>query len=258
MQKNLPIIIVGTCKKLKAFLAALLMLQVSLCCHGQVYETDKICGTDTVDYRSMNLKTMQPIHYKAFACTQAAKLGLRVNLGFSSFSYYGGTNHWLGKHNAGHFGVGIAHGKFNLGVSFALATVTPGSQLVFGGDTVTQSVQLNPVKSRYYAGYSIDLLRNFSIEPQFGLTRNSFFVINEKDLNKTFNIPKVDGLTAGATLNKYFRLKDFQFIAVFLSYNYSFSNYQNINTSLHSGYSEYSFGLSYKVFAKRKLFERIN
>ena len=52
---------------------------------------DKVCGTDTiyVDYR--DLKTGGQINYKAFKCTQVAKAGIKIELGYSSYLYNGGT-----------------------------------------------------------------------------------------------------------------------------------------------------------------------
>ena len=235
-----------------------MILLTSKICQGQTYNKDKTCGADTIYIDTRSLKTGDGINYKAFSCTQVSHFGIRVNLGFSWFSYYGGTKKWIGNHNAGVFGLALVYGKFNLGVDFKLTTVTPGSKLVFSSDTLTPEAKLNPIKAVFFTGYSIDLKNNFSLEPHVGITKNSFYVINEKELNTSFNIPKVYGLNSGVTLNKYFRLKEFQFISVFFSYNYGFTNFKKINPNLGKGYSEWSCGLSYKVFGKRSFHERLN
>ena len=227
-------------------------------CYGQLYNKDKVCGTDTiyVDYR--DLKTGERINYKAFECTQVAKAGIRIDLGYSSYSYNLRTKKWLGNHNGALFGLTLVHRKFNLGAKFKFASTTPKSQLVFNGDTLAYEAKLNPPKIDFYAGFSLDLKYNFSIEPYFGVTRNLFYVINEKELNKSFNIPKVHGLNAGVTLNKYFKLKEFQFLSLFFTYGYGFTNFKKVNSSLGVGYSEWTLGLSYKAFAKKIFHERIN
>jgi hypothetical protein len=150
-----------------------------------------VCGTDTIHIDQIHIKMGGRIKYDAFQCTQVSKLGVRFNLGFSSFSYYGRTEKWIGNHNAGMIGFSLAYGKFNLGVNFKLTTVTPQSELVFNGDTLTQDAKLNPIKDDFYVSYSIDLKNNFSIEPHLGLTKNLFFIINEKALNKSFTIPNI-------------------------------------------------------------------
>ena len=165
---------------------------------------------------------------------------------------------WLGNHKAVLFGFSFVHRRINLGAKFKFATTTPKSLLVFNGDTLTYEAKLNPPKIDFYAGYSLDLKYNFSIEPYFGITRNIFYVINEKELNKSFNIPGVNGVNTGVTLNKYFKLKEFQFLSLFLTYGYGFTNFKKVNSSLGVGYSEWTLGLSYKVFAKKRFHEKVN
>lgn len=227
-------------------------------CQAQMCHKDKVCGADTIHVNYRDLKTGDRNSYDAFLCTQVSPLGMRLNFGFSSFSYYGGTRKWIGNHNAGVFGLSVVYGKFNVGLNFKLTTVTPATKLVFSGDTLTKAAKLNPVKADFYAGYSLDLDKNFSIEPHLGLTRNVFYVINEKELNQSFSIPKIYGLTPGVTLNKYFKSRDFQFFSVFISYHYGFTNFRKINPALGKGYSEWTIGLAYKVFAKRTFHEKLN
>jgi opacity protein-like surface antigen len=240
------------------FLAISVTFFLANICNGQLYNKDKVCGTDTIyiDYR--DLKTGEQINYKAFECTQVAKTGIRVDLGYISYSYNPRTKNWLGNHSGVLVGLTLVHRKFSIGAKFKLATTTPKSQLAFNGDTLTYEAKLNPPKIDFYAGYSFDLKYNFSIEPYVGVTRNLFYVINEKDLNKSFDIPKVHGLITGVTLNKYFKLKEFQFLSIFITYGYGFSNFKKVHSSLGVGYSEWTLGLSYKAFAKKSFHERIH
>jgi hypothetical protein len=234
-----------------------MILVTSQICQGQIYNKDKVCGADTVYVDTRSLKTGDRINYKAFSCTQVSQFAIRVNVGFSSFSYYGGTQKWIGDHNAGVFGLALVYGKFSVGLDFNLTTVTPRSNLVLSSDTLTPQAKMNPIKAVFSTGYSIELKNNFSLEPHVGITKNSFYVINEKELNTSFNIPDVYGLNSGVTFNKYFRLKEFQFISAFFTYNYGFANFKKINPKLGKGYSEWSCGFSYKAFGKRSFYERL-
>ncbi|MBC7875212.1 MAG: hypothetical protein H7Y01_14505, partial [Ferruginibacter sp.] len=222
-----------------------------------LYNKDKVCGTDTVyiDYR--DLKFGRQIKYNAFECTQVAKPGIRFELGYTSHSYNHGTKKWLGNHSGFQLGLALVHRNVNIGIKFKLATIIPKSQLLFKGDTLIYEDLLNPIKIDYYAGYSFDLKHNFSIEPYVGITRNLFNVITEKERNKTFDIPDVHGLNTGVTLNKYFKLKEFHFLSVFITCGYGFSNFKKAHPSLGAGYSEWAVGLSYKVFGKNRFHEKI-
>lgn len=224
--------------------------------HGQQYNRDRICGTDTISVDYVHRMTGKRIQYKAFECTQVSKLGIRFDVGFNTYSYNARTKLWLGNHNGAIFGLVFAYKNFNLGFHFKPATVSPGSELIFNGDTLRKNAQLNPIKIECDLSYSIDFKYNFSMEPYIGFTRNSFHVINEEDINKTYTIPNSFGMTAGVTINKYFKLKELKFISLFVRYGYGLTDFKKTNDQLGTGYSDLAIGLSYKAFYKRKFLNR--
>lgn len=245
-----------TMKKLRLLPVAFLILNV---CYSQVYNRNPACGTDTIHVSYRNRMTWDSVNYFAFNCTRVGKAGIRFDFGPVRSTYDGATENWLGNHAGAILGAAFVHDKFNIGIKMKVETnLKPGSELVFNGDTVPYEAKLNPIRLDFYAGYSLNLKFNFTIEPYIGITRNLFYVINEEELNKDFNIPRFTGLNAGITLNKYFRLKEFQFLSIFLTYGYGFSNFKKINSSLGSDYTEWNFGLAYKVFAKKRYHEKIN
>lgn len=227
-------------------------------CYGQLYNKEKHCGADTINVDTYNRKTGESIKYKAFECTQVSNFGIRVDIGFNTYSYSNNTKQWLGDHNGALFGLTLAYKNFNFGVKFKPATVNPKSVLVFNGDTLPKNADLNPIKFEYDISYSLALKYNFAIEPYIALTNNSFHVINEKDLNKNYKISKIIGLTTGLTLNKYFKLNEFKFLAVFVKYGYGFTNFKKANSQLGRGYSDFSVGIAYKAFYKRNFLNPIN
>jgi hypothetical protein len=234
----------------------LLMLPMSYG-YAQSYNREKTCGTDTIHVNYRDLKYGGQVSYLAFQCTQAGKLGIRFDLGYASHTYRGNTKNWMGTHPGGMLGIALVHDKINVGVRFKVATIHPRTQLLFDGDTLMYDADLNPGKIDFYAGYSFDLPYNFAFEPYAGVTKHLFHVINEEQLNKTYDIPSLHGFHAGLTINKYFRLKDFQFLSLYASWGYGFADFAKIHPSLGSGYSEWSVGLAYKVMVKRKFLERI-
>lgn len=242
-------------KKLRLLPVAFLLLNV---CYSQVYNRSPTCGTDTIHVHYRDRMRFDTVEYYAFECTRVGKAGLRFDFGPVRSRYDKATENWLGNHAGAILGAAFVHDKFNIGIKMKVETnLEPGSELVFNGDTVPFEAKLNPIRLDFYAGYSLNLKFNFTIEPYVGVTRNVFYVINEEELNKEFSIPKFTGLNTGITLNKYFRLKEFQFLSIFLTYGYGFANFKKINSSLGSNYSEWNFGLAYKVFAKNRYHEKI-
>ncbi len=242
---------------MKKHLLSCFLLMLLFQSYGQQYNRNKLCGTDTVAVDYVHRMTGQRIQYKAFSCTQASALGIRFDVGFNTYAYNARTRSWLGNHNGALFGLALVYKNFNLGFSFKPATVNPQTALMFNGDTLGNNADLNPIKIQCDLGYSIDFLYNFSVEPFIGFTRHSFHVINEKDLNKNYIIRKAFGVTTGVTLHKYFRLKELKFMSLFVKYGYGFADFKRTHPQLGAGYSDLSFGISYKAFYKRKFLQRI-
>jgi hypothetical protein len=224
---------------------------------AQNYERNSICGHDTIEVSYTSRKTGASVQYKAFECTKVSKLGIRVELGFNHYRYNTKTENWLGNHNGPLLGLTIAYGDFNVGVKFKPATIRPKQNLDFNGEQLTSDAKLNPNKIDYDLSYSLNFRHNISLEPYIALTANSFVVINEKELGKSYHINKTKGLTAGVTLNKYLHLRDFQFLSVFARYGYGLTNFKTVNPNLGAGYSDIAIGIAYKGFIKQKLLRRI-
>jgi hypothetical protein len=224
---------------------------------AQQYKRNKVCGTDTITVNGYDLKMGRPFQYRGFECTKASALGIRVEFGYNQCNYNGNTKQWLGVYEGGILGLHLALLKWNAGVRFKLGTATPRTQVLAGGDTIDGRASFNPIKVDYTLGYSIDLKHNFSIEPCMGITKNTFHVVNAKELGKTYRLPTIYSLYTGLTLNKYFKLKDFQFLSLYLSYGQGFTNFKKLNTGLGKGYSEWAVGIAYKVFANLKFQEKI-
>jgi hypothetical protein len=225
---------------------------------SQSYNREKQCGTDTVRVNFYHRKFGELFNYLAFRCRQAGKIGIRFDMGYVSHSYKGNTKDWLSRHKGGVFGIALLHDKITVGVRFKVASAHPRSQLLFEGDTLVYDADINPGKIDFYAGYSFNLPYNFAVEPYAGVTKHLFHVINEKELNRYYNIPSIHGFHAGLTLNKYFRIKDFHFLSVFASYTYGVADFKKVHPSLGSGYSDWSVGLAYKVMTNRKFLDKIN
>jgi hypothetical protein len=89
------------------------------------------------------------------------------------------------------------------------------------------------------------------IDPYVGLSRNFFYVANEKELNKEYAIPSVTGVTGGLKLkiNRYFHSPiDELYWTPFVNLGYSFVDYKKVNEKLGTGYFEWTIGATYIAF----------
>lgn len=232
------------------------LMTCTLWVFGQNYQRGVVCDPDTVRYGNSYSKLGPIAQYKAFRCTQVTKLGIRVDAGFNHYAYSSKTRAWLGNHNGPLLGISIAYTNFSVGIKFKPATVTPQTELTFNGVLLTGEAKLNPNKIDYELAYSINLKQNISIEPFIGFSTNRFVVINEKDLKKHYEIENAKGSIAGVALNKYFRLKGFQFFSVFARYGYGFVDFKSSNGQLSNGYSDLSLGIAYKAFGKKRFLKK--
>lgn len=195
--------------------------------------------------------------YKALECTKISSCGLRLDVGVTQYYYNTPTAAWLGNHGGPCLSLSIPIVKWNLGVRFKPYTVNPRGDLVFNKDTLTRKAKLNPVKTDFFVSYSFDFKYNFSCEPYLGYSINSFHVINQDSLKKLFVIPSTVGIIGGLTLNKYFRLSPETFMAVFASMGYAFADFKKAHPTLEAGYTEWTAGIAFKGFFKRRLYKKI-
>lgn len=235
-----------------------ILLMKSSFAHSQEYNRAVICGSDTEHVNYIGLKYGELVDYYAFRCKQVSPWGIRLEIGRSSFIYTPETARWLGRHNGGSFAVYVAYGNLNIGARTVLTSAISKTDLVLDGKLLESNAKLNPIKIEYSAGYSVNLKYNFCAEPFLAVTKNAFYVLKEDSIGKHYQIPQVYGFTTGIGLNKYFRVREFEFLALFVRYSHSFSNFKKVEKSLGIGYSEWNFGIAYKVFAKKTIMKPIN
>ena len=240
--RNLPLYII------------LLLLPASVC--AQEYNRNPVCGTDTISRDYEDLKNRR-IQYRAFECTKPTDFGIRIEMGYERFFYNPKTQAWLGNHEGYMAGIAVAYHNFSFGAKAKVATVRPETELTFDGELLTAAAKLNPVKIDYDVSYDFNLRYNFTLAPYVAYTTSEFRVINQDSLGRHYDIPKRRGFTAGIALNKYFRIKDFEFFGLFVRWSYGFTNFEKVHPDLGRGYSNLTFGIAYKGFGKTHFYKRL-
>lgn len=241
---------------------ATFMIVIFLVCgavHGtaQIHRYTTTCKPDTVNIDHWNIKTGDREVYRAVSCSESYFIGVRVEAGSSRFSYTQRTKNWTGNHNAAVVGLAIVYGHFTVGAKFKLASVRPKYSLNFDGVIIGNEAVVNPTKWDLDVGYSFDLKYNFSLESYLALTSNNFILLNKEDSELTHSIGKTNAWTVGCTINKYFRIKNFEYFGLFVRYGYGFSDFRKIHTGLGKGFSEISLGVMYKGFLNHVFYKKI-
>lgn len=224
------------------------------------------CSNDTV--RISELHRMQRIYIRdvdsgeeiltqALFCYRRSNFGVRLEMGLSHFFYAPKTTLWLGEHFGPHFLFGASYKGFTLGIRFQPMTIQPQSVLAFNGIDLTSEAKLNRNMTIYQMGYSLNFNKLFSVEPFLGWNSTSFLVINEQDLQKQYAFSKANGLTLGLTLNKYFQVSEFGYMALFVTLGRGFLDFNQVHPSLERGYFDWTAGIAFKGFATKYFYRKV-
>ena len=232
---------------------------------GQKWNKEIICSSDTLTvepyipmrYTPKNLDTLNKEPYKVIQCRTRSNIGFRFEIGISNYYYRKQTTSWIGQHGGPNFNLILTIDKLNFGFRFKPWTITPKKEMDFNGQILPTTAKLNSIKLDYYIGYSLDFEKLISIEPYIGYNQSSFIVINEDELNQNFSFNKSGGLIIGATINKYFKIKEYEYISIFGTIGYGFINYNKIHSDLDNGCFEWNLGIAYKGFFTKRFNRKV-
>lgn len=247
------------------FLIITLTILTNITSFGQKWNPEIICSSDTLTvepyvsmkYNPEKVDSINQESYKIVQCQTRSNVGFRMDIAVSNYYYGDKTTSWIGQHGGPNFNFIFVMNKINLGFRFKPWTINPKKEMDFNGQTLPITAKFNNIRLDYYVGYSVDFEKLISVEPYLGYNRTSFLVINEDEINQKFSINKTGGLIAGATLNKYFKLKDYGYISVFGTVGYGFVDYKKVHSDLDNGYFEWNFGVSVKGFGTKRFNKRV-
>ncbi len=239
---------------------SILMSTISL---GQKWIPEIICSTDTLSiepYISMKYNpknTIKQEPYKIVKCRTRSNVGFRIDIAASNYYYGNKTTSWIGQHIEPNFNIILVINKLNFGIRFKSWTIKPQKEIKFDEQILPTLAKLNNIRLDYYLGYSFDFEKLISIEPYVGYNKSSFYVINEEELNKEFSFNKTGGFIFGLTINKYFKVKEYEYISLFGTLGCGFVDYTKVHPDLDNGYFEWSIGVAYKGFITKIFNKRV-
>lgn len=232
---------------------------------GQKWNPEIICSTDTLTvepyvsmkYNPEKTDSINQEPYRIVQCRTRSNVGFRMDIAVSNYYYGNKTTSWIGQHGGPNFNFILVVNKLNFGFRFKPWSIDPKKEMDFNGQTLPTTARLNNIRLDYYIGYSFDFEKLISVEPYVGYNRTSFLVINEDELNQKFSFNKTGGLIVGTTLNKYFKIKEYEYISVFGSVGYGFVDYEKVHPELDNGYFEWNLGIASKGFATKRINKRV-
>lgn len=236
--------------------------------YAQRWIPEAICSKDTLIVQPIHSKkkgkeidtlfVFDTLAYQIVRCETRSNLGFRMELGFSNYYYGKNMTSWIGQHGSPNFNFYAVYKKLTFGIRMKPWTIDPKRMLVVQNQLVPTNAQLNVIKSDIILGYSLDFNRLLSIEPFVGLNTNNFVVINEDDINQDFSFQKIKSPIGGVTINKYFKIKEHEYLSLFSTLGYSLAYFMELNPTLEPGYFEWNIGLAYKGFGIKHFTQRIN
>jgi len=247
-------------------LITLIFITITITSFGQRLNTETICSADTVYIdtllghhvmKSDKIDTTNII--KLIPCKKTTPFALGFGWGITRIFYNQPTKDWIGNHGLWNIlNLNITYNKWNAGIKFKTWTVSPQKELDFENKTLPLNASINPNKVDCFLGYSLDLSYGISFEPYIGFNRSTFYVVNQEELNQDFSMGRAEGFLFGLTMHKYFKIRYNEFFSIFCSVNHALTDYTEIHQDLGASYTDFTIGLMYKGFFKRKFYREVD
>jgi hypothetical protein len=180
--------------------------------------------------------------------------GLGVTLGFTHYKYQPKTAYYLGNHNGANFKLQALYRNFVLAFDFRPATIELNNPVQYGEQIITPNADFNVIKTDITLGYYIALPHKFGLEPQVGTVNTRFIVINEDELNESFDLPSVRGLTTGLSVYKFFQFKGCgDYYGFYVNANYNHADYTRLNQNMGKNFIGVEVGIATRGLFFRKV-----
>ena len=182
---------------------------------------------------------------------------IQLGLGGSLNYYDKTTKDYLGNYRGTSYALALYYSDFYLGLAIkpiGKKTTEPTKEMNFiVTDPNLQGVNGQYSKINVTFGYVFNFPLNFSIEPYVGYLNTSFHMKNEQGEEIDYLSKNVAGITAGFTLNKYFKLPGLgDFVVIYFTNNINYSNYSQFNAALGNSLYSMELGIAIKGFFRVK------
>lgn len=130
---------------------------------------------------------------------------------------------------------------------------SPKKNMTFGNVNVDNQVQFTSFNLNMAVGYIYDFHKNWSTDIKFGFNSTNFEISNADKVNLIYKSEILMGAQIGVGLNRYIKLKRFNYIVIGCKIDYYTTDYSKASSNLKGSSLNYSLTIGYKVFFKKQI-----
>ena len=123
--------------------------------------------------------------------------------------------------------------------------------MVFDNENVNTQHEFNSFNLNVALGYSYDFHKNWSTDIKVGFNTTNFEILNSKETNLVYESDYIMGTQIGLGLDRYIKLKRFNYIVLGLGIDYYTTDYSKISYNMKPSSLNYTLTIWYKGFFKR-------
>jgi hypothetical protein len=127
----------------------------------------------------------------------------------------------------------------------------PNREMIFGNYRVGPEAELLSINLIMAIGYNYAFQKNWSAGFRFGFNATRFEIVNAEKINLYYSSKVIAGALLGIQLERYFKLKGFNYIVLSALTDYYTTDYSKASRDLKSSALNYSFTIGYKKYFKK-------
>ncbi len=129
----------------------------------------------------------------------------------------------------------------------------PNKDMVFDNVTVNNQNEFSSFNLNMALGYSYDFHKNWSTDIKFGFNSTNFEISNSKETNLIYESDIIMGAQVGLGIDRYIKLKRFNFIVIGLGIDYYTTDYSKISSNMKPSSLNYTLTIGYKGFFRKMI-----
>jgi hypothetical protein len=130
---------------------------------------------------------------------------------------------------------------------------TPNKVMVFDDVTVNTQHEFSSLNLNVALGYSYDFHKNWSTDIKIGFNSTSFEISNSNETNLIYESDLIMGAQIGLGLDRYIKLKRYNYIVIGLGLDYYTTDYSKISPHMKPSSLNYSLTIGYKGFFQKMI-----
>lgn len=148
-------------------------------------------------------------------------------------------------------GLSVYYRKFFFIYDVFICEFSPKKEIRFNNALFNQTDLFSSFNLNVALGYNCDFSKNWSADAKFGFNTTDFELIDSKYGNQKYESDILMGTLFGLGLNRYFKLKRYNYLVLRLGADYYSTDYTSINPQLGNSSMNYSLTIGYKGWFRK-------